>query len=54
MARTREQKLISRPDGQGEFYDVCKDPRELNNLFGDKSYASSQAAMERRMLDWYI
>lgn len=37
MARTREHKLISRPDGQGEFYDLRKDPRELNNLFGDKA-----------------
>jgi len=26
-------------------------PRELNNLFGDKSHTTLQAGMERRMLD---
>jgi len=54
MVRTREHKLVARPDGQGEFYDLRKDPRELKNLFGEKSYATQQAGMVRRMLDWYI
>ena len=54
MVRTLEHKLIARPDGQSEFYDLRQDPKELNNLFGESSQASAQAAMELRMLDWYI
>ena len=54
MVRTADHKLIARPDGQSEFYDLQADPRELNNRFGEKSQASAQAEMEKRMLDWYI
>jgi arylsulfatase A-like enzyme len=54
MIRTRESKLIIRPDGTSELYDLTKDSRELNNLYGDRSYASTQSELEGRVLDWYI
>jgi arylsulfatase A-like enzyme len=52
--RTLEHKLAWRPDGQREFYDLKKDPRELNNVFGERSYAGPQAALQAEMLDWYV
>ena len=53
MMRTRDYKLVLRPDGVSEFYDLQRDPRELNNVFGHQTYASQQAAMLQATLDWY-
>ncbi|MCX6631175.1 MAG: sulfatase-like hydrolase/transferase [Candidatus Solibacter sp.] len=53
MVRTTEAKLIYRPDGESELYDLARDPRELHNLFGQRGSASVQAGLERRLLDWY-
>ena len=54
MIRTLETKLISRPDGLSELYDLKKDPRELHNVHGDKSYDAAQSELERRLLTWYV
>jgi len=54
MVRTSEEKLIYRPDGQSEFYDLRKDPRELHNVFSESAYAARVDAMRMRMLDWYV
>jgi len=54
MIRTLETKLILRPDGVSELYDLKKDPRELHNIYGDKSYESVQSHLERRLLTWYV
>jgi choline-sulfatase len=54
MIRTREAKLIRRPDGQSEFYDLTRDPRELHNAFGDASYANQRLELDSQLLDWYI
>ena len=54
MIRTREYKLVSRPDGVSELYDLQKDPRELQNVYGERSYAGQQEQLHKRMLDWYI
>ena len=54
MVRTTDEKLIYRPDGQSEFYDLQKDPRELHNIFSDKSFATRREALQMRMLDWYV
>jgi len=54
MIRTLDYKLVARPDGQSELYDMKKDPRELHNVFGERAYAGPQEALQRRMLDWYI
>ena len=54
MIRTLDYKVVARPDGQSEFYDFNKDPRELRNIYGEKAYAGPQEALQKRLLDWYI
>jgi arylsulfatase A-like enzyme len=54
MVRTREAKLIVRPNGQSELYRYSTDPREKENLYGQASAAGLQGSLERRLLDWYI
>ncbi len=54
MIRTRDYKLVVRPDGQSELYDLRKDPRELHNVYGDNTYAKQQEKLAMRMLDWYV
>lgn len=52
--RTRTHKLVRRPLGVSELYDLQADPRELHNVYGDAEYAGVQRALENRMMDWYI
>ena len=54
MIRTLEHKLIFRPGGVHELYDIKKDPRELINIYNDPSYHKIQDELESRLLDWYI
>jgi hypothetical protein len=43
-----------RPDGQSELYDLRRDPQELNNVFGERTYAGEQETLLVRMLNWYV
>ena len=52
--RTLDHRMVRRPDGQSELYDLKKDPRELRNVYGDRMYAGPQEALHGRMLDWFI
>lgn len=52
--RTRTHKLIVRPNGESELYDCAGDPGMRQNLFGESSVASVQAALQARLLHWYI
>lgn len=54
MVRTQTHKLIHRPDSVSELYDLAADPRELTNLHGRAEFAAVQAALEKRLLDWYV
>lgn len=54
MIKTLEHKLVVRPGGQSELYDVAKDPRELHNVYGDRSYAGVQEKLLARLLQWYV
>ncbi len=54
MIRTASHKLVFRPDGESELYDVAKDPRELHNVYGDRMYARAQERLRGQMLDWYV
>jgi choline-sulfatase len=54
MIRTREAKLILRPDGQSELYDLVHDPRELRNAYGEPDYAKTESLLRERLLNWYI
>jgi len=54
MVRTHEHKLISRPDGVSELYDLKRDPHETKNLYGDGSAAKVQTALTGKLLDHFI
>ena len=54
MIRTLAHKLIYRPDDQSELYDLARDPRELNNVYGEHSYQTVQADLFRQMIDYYV
>ncbi len=54
MIRTGTHKLIHRPLGVGELYDLTADPRELHNLHGRPEYEGVRRDLERRLLDWYV
>ncbi|MBB6633169.1 sulfatase-like hydrolase/transferase [Cohnella thailandensis] len=54
MLRTGDYKLIRRTADRSELYDLKKDPRELNNVYEDPSYASIRSELESRLLDWYL
>jgi choline-sulfatase len=52
--RTMTHRLVRRPLGTSELYDLTRDPRELDNVYDRSEYASVQRDLERRMLDWSI
>ncbi len=54
MVRTRDYKLVLRPQGQSELYSYKNDPRELNNLYDQTSTATAQHDLERRLATWYV
>jgi arylsulfatase A-like enzyme len=54
MIRTARHKLIYRPDDQSELFDLEKDPREVNNVYGDRVYAQIQDDLFRGIIDWYV
>ncbi len=54
MMRTAAHKLIYRPMGVSELYDMKADGRELNNVYGQAEYADIQRDLERRLLDWWV
>jgi hypothetical protein len=54
MIRTLTHKLIYRPDDQSELYDLVKDPRELNNVYGETAYRSAQTQLFGDLMNWYV
>jgi choline-sulfatase len=54
MVRTREAKLVVRPNGQNELYRYDTDPQERENLYGEGGTATLQAALHERLLHWYV
>ncbi len=54
MVRTRDHKLVLRPDGQSELYDYTKDPQELHNLYGEQASLAVQSELQSMLTDWYI
>lgn len=54
MVRMGDWKLIYDMVGNGELYNVKKDPSEIKNLFGEKKYAKQQDAMLKELLKWEI
>lgn len=54
MVRTRDHKLISRPQGQSELYVYKDDPQEIHNRFGDADFAGIQSELQQQLLHWYV
>ena len=52
--RTLTQRLIYRPGGDCEFYDLVQDPTELRNRYGDPACRDACAALEARLLRWLV
>jgi choline-sulfatase len=54
MVRTRTHKLIVRSQGQGELYSYDQDPREQNNLYGERSSAAIEAELQTKLLYHFV
>ncbi|MGZ3376245.1 MAG: sulfatase-like hydrolase/transferase [Phenylobacterium sp.] len=52
--RTRTHKLIERPSGLSELYDVRRDPANSINLIDDAAQAKTRTELRQRLADWYI
>jgi len=52
--RTATHRLVQRPTGQCELYDLTADPQELDNLYGQPDHAEVQRQLEARLLDWLV
>lgn len=54
MVRTSTHKLIWRPQGQSELYDVSSDPHETRNLFGEANCRTVQAKLQISLMEHFI
>ncbi len=54
MVRMGDWKLVMDMLGNGELYNLAKDPSEVNNLYGKKKYLEKQAELEAELLKWEI
>mmetsp|Transcript_25521 Transcript_25521/g.31368 ORF Transcript_25521/g.31368 Transcript_25521/m.31368 type:complete len:157 (-) Transcript_25521:838-1308(-) len=54
MLRNLTHKLVYRPKGISELYDLKSDPKELNNLYNDPNKDILKAEMKKRMLNWLV
>jgi len=52
--RTHDWKLNVYTNGDGELYDLQRDPDELHNLFHESEYESIRTALERQLLVWVM
>lgn len=54
MIRKGDWKLVMDNNGQGELYNLKKDPSEINNLFDNKKNVSEQLDLLKELLTWNI
>ena len=54
MIRMGRYKYVKRLYEQDEFYDLEKDPMELNNRIGEPEYRQQVQAMAARLLEFYM
>ena len=54
MMRNATAKLVYRPRGVSELYDMASDPRELMNVYANASYAALRAEMTDGLLRWLV
>lgn len=54
MVRSLKEKLVYRSNGQHEFYNLCQDPEEQNNRYGEKEVEEAVQALQRQLLRWFL
>ena len=54
MVRSMDWKLVYRPDGQSELFDLKSDPRTLTNLWDEAPFTAVQEELLQGLLDWYV
>ncbi len=52
--RTGTHRLVYRPTGQCELYDLASDPQALYNLYGSAAVADIQRKLEAQLLTWLV
>lgn len=52
--RTQTHRLVYRPTGLCELYDLQQDPQELANCYGEPAYSQVQRELEARLLAWLV
>lgn len=52
--RTATHRLVYRPTGQCEFYDLASDPQELYNLYDNVAASAPQQALTAQLLAWLV
>lgn len=52
--RTKDRKLVVRPQGQSELYDCARDRLNTTNLIGSSHYAKDESALRDRLINWYV
>lgn len=52
--RTATHRLVYRPTGRNELYDMQHDPQELHNCYDDAAYGDVRQQLETRLLDWLV
>jgi arylsulfatase A-like enzyme len=52
--RTMTHRLVYRPTGQCELYDLASDPQELYNQYGNAAYGAIQRELEAQLLAWLV
>lgn len=54
MTRKGVWKLIFDMDGNGQLFNLAKDPSEMRNLFGDPSTREIEADLMRELMKWTL
>ncbi len=54
MIRNLDYKLVFRPLGVSELYDLKKDQRQLTNLWGSADYAQVQGGLMMNLTQWFV
>lgn len=54
MVRKDDWKLVMDNYGNGELYNLKKDPSEVDNLFGKKKYTAVQTELLTKLVAWEL
>lgn len=54
MWRNLTAKMVYRPKGVSELYDLAKDPRELTNKWSDPAYRALRATLFEMLAEWQV